>query len=75
LDELLPDLSRADLTATGQDRVKNGRPVRLDDPNHVARHEKGASPADTVRLFGPDGRLSALARLKESEASPFLVLI
>jgi len=75
MDELLPDLSRADLTAAGRDRIKNGRPVRLDDPSLVARHEKGASPGDTVRLFGPDGRLSALARLKESEASPFLVLI
>ena len=66
MDELLPDLARADLTAAGRDLVKNGRPVRLDDPGQVARLEKGPSAAETIRLFGPDGRLSALARLKES---------
>jgi len=75
MEELLPGLSRIELTAAGRERVKSGRPVRLDDPGQVAPFGVAPAPGGVIRLFGPDGRLAALARARESEASPFLVLI
>lgn len=75
LEELLPGFPRWELTGAGRDRVKNGRPVKIDDPGLVSLPSEDAGRTETVRLFGPDGRLLALARLEESEASPFLVLI
>lgn len=75
LEELLPNLPSAELTAAGQDRIRNGRPVALNDPEQVSPPEISPISAEIIRLFGPDGRLAALARRREFEASPFLVLI
>jgi tRNA pseudouridine55 synthase len=75
LDMLLPDLPRADLTAAGRAMVKNGRSINLSSPATAVAPDPLPAPGDVIRLFDPDQRLIALARVRESEGVPFLVLI
>ncbi|MBM3294730.1 MAG: tRNA pseudouridine(55) synthase TruB [Candidatus Aminicenantes bacterium] len=79
VEHLLPELPRVDLTPEALERVADGRPV----PAEAAGKEAGAPvrtappQASAVRLFGPDGRLAALARLRPDgqTLAPFIVLV
>ncbi len=72
---LLEDLPAVSVTAEGRVLVKNGRAIGLFGPAVAARPEPAPAPGAVLRLFDPENRLIALARIKETEAAPFLVLI
>ncbi len=77
LEQLLPDLPALVVLPEGEARVRNGSPLA---PSHLDPPPQGspAFPAEApvLRLFGPSGRILALARPSPDGASlhPFLVL-
>jgi len=75
LESLLGHLPAAGLTAAGRERIKNGRAVPFSDLEPAV--PAGALPPEgaILRLFDPEKRLVALARVREGEGAPFLVLI
>jgi tRNA pseudouridine55 synthase len=75
LEALLPHFPKAELTAAGRALVRNGRPVDLSDRSVVAAIDSFSAPEAIIRLFDPEERLIALARRRESDGAPFLVLI
>jgi len=78
MEALLPELPAFVVTPDGALRVRDGRPV---GPEHLADPAPGAAPrlefGAVARLFGPDGKLLALARPSPAPAilAPFLVLL
>jgi len=75
METLLGRLPTVDLTESGRARVKNGRSVSLSDPEMAAPFGPRPPEGGTIRLFDPDKRLIALARVRADEGAPFLVLI
>jgi len=75
LEALLADIPRAELTASGRAMVKNGRSIDLSGPATAAPPDPMPAPGDVIRLFDPEKRLIALARVQDSTGAPFLVLI
>jgi tRNA pseudouridine55 synthase len=77
METVLPSLPRINLNEEGVQRIRNGRPVSSD---HLAAPDglpdRPAEPETVVRLFGPDGRLIALAKrgVLPKQYAPFLVL-
>lgn len=77
MESVLPSLTRIDLNEEGVRRIRNGRPVSADQL--AAPDGLPGRPAEqdaVVRLFGPDGRLIALAKrnVLPEQYAPFLVL-
>ncbi len=72
---LLEDLPAVSVTAAGRALVRNGRAIGLFGSAVAVRPEPAPAPGAVLRLFDPENRLIALARIKENEAAPFLVLI
>lgn len=75
MESLLGHLPPAELTASGRERIKNGRSVPLSDPELAV--PSGALPPEgaILRLFDPEKRLIGLAKVREGAGAPFLVLI
>jgi len=72
---LLPDLPRVEVTAFGREMVKHGNPIELSGPATASLPDPNPAPGDVIRLFDAENRLIALARVRNSQGAPFLVLI
>lgn len=76
LEQLLPDVPAVVVLAEAEGRVRNGAPLA---PGHLAPPPQGSSAipgkAPLLRLFGPSGKLLALARPSPEgdDLNPFLV--
>ena len=78
MESLLPSLAKIRISEEGVQRIRDGRPISAEQ---VAESEGNGLPAlqgdpeIVVRLFGPDGRLIALARRASPLGlfAPFLV--
>ncbi len=75
LEALLADLPRIELTAAGRAMVNNGRSIDFSGPAAAAPPDPRPASGDVVRLFDPEKRLIALARVQDSTGAPFIVLI
>ncbi|MCX6566382.1 MAG: tRNA pseudouridine(55) synthase TruB [Candidatus Aminicenantes bacterium] len=75
LESLLDHLPKVELTAPGRLMVKDGRSIEFSGSALVSPPDPMPAPGDIIRLFDPEKRLIALARVRESEGAPFLVLI
>jgi tRNA pseudouridine55 synthase len=81
LESVLAGWPRADLTETGLSFVRHGRPVGPDVTGPDSVRPSAGEPlpyrsGEPYRLFGPEGRLVALARADRSRQllNPFLLL-
>jgi tRNA pseudouridine55 synthase len=77
---LLPFFPKISLTGTGLQMVRNGRPLsgeHIVEGSLSAGHDSERDAGAVFRLFGPDGKMVALARPAPPPAhlSPFLVLL
>lgn len=75
LETLLGHLPSAGLTVLGRERIKNGRPVALSGPFLNGSAGLPLPEGAILRLFDPENRLIALAKVRNNDGIPFLVLI
>jgi tRNA pseudouridine55 synthase len=75
LEALLLHLPKAELTPAGRALVRNGRPIDFSDRTVVTAIDPIPPSEAMIRLFDREERLIALARVRNSEGLPFLVLI